>query len=122
MYHQNPCAPVQTIEHLSGNILYRFYDKQINLLYIGMTRDLRIRCDGAKSWKPGAGHRYRKWWKDVAFVTIEGGFKSRKALAERETKVIARESPRYNVAEQIPLQTVVTSRGGVRIHGQQLCD
>ena len=120
LYHQSG-LPLRELAHLEGYILYRFYDSKHNLLYVGATRDLRLRVEGAKCWKRNAGHRHRKWWQDVAYVTVFGGFRSREGLLRSETRAIQNESPRYNIVDQVPVEEVVTSRGGVRVHGQQLC-
>lgn len=68
--------------------LYRFWDADGALLYIG------ISLDPGKRWKQ---HRDDKpWWSEVAKVTVEP-HPSRPAAMDAERAAIAAERPRYNV-------------------------
>lgn len=111
---------IQLVTELRGNVLYRFYDAGLNLLYIGMTRDLQMRCNGAKSWGPRAGHRNRIWWPQVCLVTVDGTATTREQLAQRETVAIRNESPKYNIVDQFHSRVQVTYRNGHRIYGETL--
>lgn len=71
----------------SNHILYRFYDSEDTLLYIGITGDPMNR------W---SGHSHDKtWYRDVARSSMEH-FESRGALAAAEIHAIRTEKPRYN--------------------------
>lgn len=76
--------------------LYRFWDVDDTLLYIG------ISLDPGKRWKQ---HREDKpWWSDVAKVTVET-YPSRSAAMDAERAAIAAERPRYNVTHNGALAT-----------------
>lgn len=67
--------------------LYRLYDANDRLLYVGMTSDPK------KRW---AAHAVRKpWWPEVATRDVEW-FADRKAAQEAEAAAIRGESPLYN--------------------------
>lgn len=77
-----------TASSSSRFVLYRFYDKEEILLYVGKTFNLKTRV---------ANHeRGKDWWQYVANMTIEE-FSSDKDLIEAEKKAIVEESPIYNV-------------------------
>lgn len=68
--------------------LYRFFDEDGALLYIGITVNPRVR------WRDHAG---RTWWPDVATKTLE--WHTNRADAEAaEREAIRVELPRYNVS------------------------
>jgi hypothetical protein len=70
--------------------LYRLYDADSALLYIGVACNLEARWSGHASTKA--------WWKDVASRTVE--WHDERELAEAaETAAIAAEHPRHNVAK-----------------------
>lgn len=74
--------------------LYRLYDADGNLLYVGITGD------PAERWKRHA--MFMRWWGSVARKRIEWVPSWDEALkAERRT--IQRESPRYNGTHNYPL-------------------
>jgi predicted GIY-YIG superfamily endonuclease len=78
---ENQLAPL-------NNVLYRLYDKDGDLLYIGITSDVVARM---------AGHRGDKsWWNEVADKKFEY-FKTRAELEAVERLAIIREKPLYNV-------------------------
>lgn len=70
--------------------LYRLYDTDGALLYIGIACDLEARWSGHASTKA--------WWENVASRTVE--WHDERELAEvAETAAIAAERPHYNVAK-----------------------
>lgn len=69
-------------------VLYRFYDDQDNLLYVG--RSIRI-------WSRISEHqRDSRFFPVAAFITLERGFSSEDELDAAERKAIQRERPRWN--------------------------
>ncbi|MFJ6559937.1 GIY-YIG nuclease family protein [Streptomyces sp. NPDC091412] len=67
--------------------LYRLYDAEDRLLYVGITTNPKVR------WRAHA--RDKRWWPEVARKTIEW-FETRKS-AERVEKIeVEEESPVYN--------------------------
>lgn len=69
------------------NVLYRFYNRDGELLYIGITNNPLRRF---------SQHRKDKeWWADVANISQQS-FESEDALKAAEKKAIQRENPRYN--------------------------
>lgn len=67
--------------------VYRLYDGQEALLYVGMSFDLAARM---------AGHAARSpWWGDVARKTMQW-YPTRREASAAETAAIAAERPRYN--------------------------
>ena len=73
--------------------VYRLYDKTDALLYVGITRDLRMRFAQHEADKP--------WWPDVARKTMAWHGKRSDALAE-EDRAIDEEHPVHNVAGIAP--------------------
>lgn len=69
--------------------LYRFYDADGALLYVGITADLEKRWSGHQSNKA--------WWSDVTEKTVQWHDDRPSALAA-ELEAIRSEAPRYNVA------------------------
>lgn len=72
----------------SSQALYRFWDAEGALLYIGITHRLNDRLSHHKKFKP--------WWWEVAAVTIER-YPDRESVAAAEVLAIKTESPKYNV-------------------------
>jgi hypothetical protein len=69
--------------------LYRYYDKDWNLLYVGITSSAHGR---------GVQHsRTAPWWLDVAYATIRH-FGSRNTALAAELLAIRSEHPRFNRA------------------------
>lgn len=68
--------------------LYRFFDADGQLLYVG------ISARGAARWSEHAGDK--PWWPKVAQTTTEH-FASRPEAAAAETEAIRTERPRHNV-------------------------
>lgn len=84
--HVKPGAAWATI--VTGNILYRMFDGQGHLIYIGMTSDLSRRC---------AEHNTKPWWPLVEWITVQQDFPDRAALAVAEAAAIAAEHPFFNI-------------------------
>lgn len=70
--------------------LYRFYDQQGELLYVGITLDPGTR------WQAHA--REKGWWRQVATVTVTW-LDDRAAALEAERVAILAEAPRHNIAQ-----------------------
>lgn len=68
--------------------LYRFFDADNNLLYVGITCSPPVRLKQHK--------REKTWWADVARIEFEQ-HESREALEAAEREAIPRENPRYNI-------------------------
>lgn len=74
---------------VTNHHLYRFYDRNNRLLYVGITSDTRVRFrQHAES---------KKWWPDVAVREITH-YPTRPDLAAAEIVAIKRERPLYNIA------------------------
>ncbi|MFI6228661.1 GIY-YIG nuclease family protein [Micromonospora echinospora] len=69
--------------------LYRFYDQDDAVIYVGVTADLETRWMSHKREKP--------WWPEVSRREVEWYPDRHKAL-QAEAETIEREKPRYNVA------------------------
>lgn len=68
--------------------LYRQYDSNDRLLYVGISIDPRGRT---------ANHmRGARWFDQVAYITFERGFNDIEALRRAERMAIAGEKPLYN--------------------------
>lgn len=69
--------------------LYRFYNGQQDLLYVGISGNVSKRCDQ---------HRLRsEWWNDTEFLTVEW-FDTRMQAFNAETAAIKVERPLHNEA------------------------
>lgn len=74
---------------LGATNLYRFFDAQGGLLYIGISYN---------AWARMAGHRMNaSWWSQVASASIEH-FPTRAEAAQAERSAIEAERPAHNVA------------------------
>ena len=69
--------------------LYRFFDADGDLLYVGITRNLNLRLTQHAADKP--------WWASVARKTLVW-YPSRSDAAHAEGKAIREERPQFNVA------------------------
>lgn len=69
--------------------LYRLYDAEGLLLYIGMTGNLTQRLSQHQSDK--------SWWNEVAAIKVQRWFGNRDELALAELTAIRTEDPRYNI-------------------------
>lgn len=72
--------------------LYRLFDAQDNLLYVGVTFMPGNRFDQHR--------REKHWWDQVARKEIEP-FESRSSALDAERSVIAAEAPRHNLALRV---------------------
>jgi excinuclease UvrABC nuclease subunit len=70
--------------------LYRFYDQNDNLLYVGIT----------KFFEPRLKQHYKnaEWFFETAFVRLEH-FATRQEVELAESFAIKTEKPRYNIAK-----------------------
>lgn len=78
----------------SGLVLYRFYDADDNLLYIGITNNPRVRFSQHNASK--------HWFKHVTRSTMEH-FATRQELEIAEIAAIQSERPKYNLAHAATL-------------------
>ncbi len=72
--------------------LYRMFDQNGRLLYVGITIDIVSRFRDHRSLKP--------WWPDIQTIQLEH-FPDRDAARAAELKAITTEFPRYNVADTV---------------------
>jgi predicted GIY-YIG superfamily endonuclease len=78
----------------SNLVLYRFFDADGGLLYIGVSMNV---------WARFSQHRQGSaFFPDAASVTMQGGFSSRAKLLVAERTAIRREKPRFNVVHNRP--------------------
>jgi excinuclease UvrABC nuclease subunit len=71
--------------------VYRAYDEDGELLYVGISMNLEGRL---------AKHRVTTWWPEVDEITVKW-FSGREAAKAAERAAIRNENPRYNVARPI---------------------
>lgn len=71
-----------------AHVLYRAYDENFSLLYVGITANpgVRLRKHAERKW----------WWGNVSQIQLQH-FSSRDALEAAEREAIATESPVFNV-------------------------
>jgi len=72
---------------MSEQTLYRFFDKDNVLLYVGISINAYNRAKQHKADK--------EWWPDVVQITLET-YPDRATVELQEKQVIAAESPKYN--------------------------
>jgi predicted GIY-YIG superfamily endonuclease len=84
--------------------LYRFFDAQGLLLYVGITKDLQTRFGSHALTKKTT------WWPLVASHSIEW-FDNRPSAATAEIRAIQRENPAYNLSLR-PSPYLVSEAGG----------
>lgn len=72
----------------SRNVLYRIYDDDGDLLYVGASINPGRRIRGHAQTQP--------WWDEASKITLER-LGSWEELIESETRAIELENPRYNV-------------------------
>lgn len=68
--------------------LYRFFDADGELLYVGIT------CDPGSRFKQH--RRGKSWWHEIARIELEQ-FSSRVELEQAEREAIPKENPKYNI-------------------------
>lgn len=86
------------------HVLYRFYDAEDALLYLGITVDEGVR------WLV---HAKTEWWPQVARVAIEK-HPDRASAFVAEKAAIKAERPRYNVVHNVTRPKVRPSLDGLR--------
>jgi len=70
-------------------VLYRFFDADGQLLYIGKS---------VNAWSRFTAHRYRSaFYPEATSVELQRGFSTDAELTAAETAAIRREKPRYNI-------------------------
>lgn len=77
------------IRRRTTHVLYRYFNKKNELLYVGITNDIMNRAH--------AHSRDKSWYRQCAYSTMQH-FKSREALAAAEVYAIQTEKPKYNQA------------------------
>lgn len=80
--------------------LYRMFDADGRLLYVGITIDIVSRFRDHRSIKP--------WWPDIQTIQLEH-FPDRPAARAAELKAITTEFPCYNVADTVRRRTPRTA-------------
>ena len=76
----------------TSHALYRFYNADSDLLYIGITNNPTVR------WR---GHRNTKdWWHEIATITLQT-FPDRTNTLKAEREAIIAEHPQYNVVYNV---------------------
>jgi len=73
---------------MTRQTLYRQFDKDRNLLYTGVSCQIRSRLRDHE--------KHSEWWSEVSHITIEH-FPDRKSVLEAERKAIETENPKHNV-------------------------
>lgn len=81
--------------------LYRFFDAEGELLYVGITMNPAARWPKHRGGKP--------WWAEVTDITLET-FQARAEALAAERQAIKTEHPRYNImlAERVHVPTAAT--------------
>jgi predicted GIY-YIG superfamily endonuclease len=72
----------------SPHVLYRFYSRTHQLLYVGITANPPQRF---------RSHQGKDWWSEARLIEMDDEFNSREELAEAERRAIREERPLYNV-------------------------
>lgn len=84
------------------HVLYRMFDRDNVLLYVGLTNNPKGRFR--------THSKTQEWWREVANITVQT-FDSRKHLAAAEFTAIKDEKPLYNVAcNEVPAVVDPTPR------------
>jgi predicted GIY-YIG superfamily endonuclease len=84
--------------------LYRFYDADGVLLYVGRTTDPTSRLRAHRQAKP--------WWPDIARIEMQH-LASPSALADAEIRAIRDEAPLYNIAGTRARKRTLTRQRGL---------
>lgn len=84
-----------------NNILYRMFDSEGRLLYVGITMSPQIRLRDHRIQKP--------WFSEVVQIALEH-FGSREELEAAERSAVRVESPRYNVVRYSKLERTTPRR------------
>lgn len=86
---------------MSAAIVYRFYDTEGALLYVGLT------AVGVARWVQHASEQ--PWWPEVATVTV-AHFATVALAADAERRAILAEQPRHNVVHRVPRRMRLSTR------------
>jgi len=107
--------PIAPREH----VVYRFFDKNDRLLYVGCTRNLEKRC---------REHRSRPWFHEVTRTTTTT-FPNRHDARQAERQAIGEEHPVHNVhcrifpamqkAVQVLLRVAPITHQQLKVHAAQ---
>ena len=81
----------------SDFVLYRFFNDQDRLLYVGLTNNIRSRVGDHRRDKP--------WWKYAVTIRLER-YDSLAELARAELAAIETEHPRYNIRHALEHETI----------------
>lgn len=84
-------SKLSTVTEDQATAVYRFFDADGALLYVGLT------CNPGKRWEQHSAEKL--WWSDVAEVTVEQ-HPNRAAADHAETVAIQAENPRYNIRKR----------------------
>lgn len=84
--------------------LYRHFDKDDNLLYVGVSLSTIYRL--------GQHKEHSHWFNSIAKVTIEN-FSTREASLTAETEAILKEKPRHNIMKTKADLLSITRRDGL---------
>ncbi|WP_405671422.1 GIY-YIG nuclease family protein [Streptomyces sp. NBC_01530] len=87
MANDTALAPPDATHPAERTALYRCYDADEELLYVGVSKDPEAR------WEQ---HRDKPWWRDVSMRVVEW-FDDRASAERAERKAIQTKGPRYNV-------------------------
>jgi predicted GIY-YIG superfamily endonuclease len=88
--------------------LYRHYDRNETLLYVGISANVFARIAGHKSTS--------KWFDDIAKITIEN-YESYAEVLEAEASAILSEKPLYNIKNSVVDYRNETKDNAVLIRG-----
>lgn len=91
--------------------LYRHYDANNELLYVGISLSAVNRLQGHK--------RSAEWYDDIAFMSVEY-FSTRAEAEAAETKAIREERPRHNIAKVVPSPIEIELRKEIATLKQKL--
>lgn len=101
-----------------NHVLYRFFDEEENLLYIGITGDVWNRCKQHS--------KTQLWWSSVSTATFEH-YENRIALEHAEKIAIHNERPKHNVIHNSafrsdPMVEVLNKIAALEARLERLCD
>jgi excinuclease UvrABC nuclease subunit len=85
--------------------LYRFYDAEGSLLYVGIT----------KFFEPRLKQHYKnaEWFFETAYVRLEH-YQTRQEVELAETRAIKTERPKYNIAKSLDKEVALDALASLR--------
>lgn len=91
--------------------LYRFYNEEGHLLYVGIT----------KFFEPRLKQHYKNadWFFETASVKLEH-FQTRQQVEKAESQAIKHEKPIYNIAKNPDKAQAIENLAGLKLQGEQL--